>query len=61
MNYIINQTWKGFEISKKNEYGRSFYLKSIYKGQAIWSRDYLYAKHYKTETGAKKAIDRIES
>lgn len=56
--YEITRTARGYSIRKKGKYNRFEYLKSISNGRLIFVCDYTYQKHYKTITGARKALER---
>lgn len=58
--YEVYKTWEGYKIIRKGSHGPGWYLKSIRNGKAVWSTDYLYARHYTTREGAIKAIESIK-
>lgn len=59
--YEITKTWQGYEVSKlmNEKTGRHWFLEKVINGEPKWCGDYLYSRKYKTESGAKKAIDRF--
>ena len=50
------KTANGYHIRTTDARGRFLYLKSIYRGRAVYVTDYTHAKTYKTEASAYHAI-----
>ena len=46
-------TYRGWQVKKTDENGRSLYLKRVYKGEPEWVTDYMCAKGYTEETAKK--------
>lgn len=57
--YEIYSHARGYSIRKKGQYNRWEYLKSLYKGKAVFISDYTHGKNYKSLSTAKKAIESI--
>ena len=59
--YEIYSNARGYSIRRKGRYNKWQYLKSLYKGNADFTADYTYQKHYTTAKAAVKAIEKIEN
>ena len=59
--YEIFSCANGWSIRKKGKYNRYEYLKSLYKGKAVFCSDFTHEKHYTTLKAAKQAIEKINS
>lgn len=57
--YEIYSHARGYSIRKKGQYNRWEYLKSLYKGKAVFISDYTHGKDYKSLSTAKRAIESI--
>ena len=54
-------THKGYEIRRDDTNQRwPLYLSGVYGGEFQWTRDYLYAKHYKSRKVAFKNLKEIK-
>lgn len=52
----FEKTYKGYQIVKKDRFNHNIY----YNGKT-WVTDYLYAKNYKTEAEARKALNSLNN
>lgn len=58
--YEIYETWQGCQVAKSIGNDRHEFLKGVYKGEYVWTSDYLYGKYYSLKTAQKhvKALER---
>lgn len=54
------KTWQGYEIQGTDVNGKHWYVSKVRKdGTYEWVSDFLYARHFKSESIAQKHLDNI--